>query len=132
MTVSPQPIPPTAMDSAEFLQLIRAAKSGSAEAMGRLLEQCHPYLLAIANTEMDGELAGKLGASDIVQNSMLSAQRCIVEFDGQTRSELLAWLRGILINDLQQANRYFHTAKRHVAGTPDSRWECDRRFHSSG
>ena len=98
----------------DFLQLVEAARGGCDSAMGQLLGECRPYLLAIANVELDDEINAKVGASDIVQNSILSAQRCIGDFHGGNRDELLAWLRGILIKDLQQAHRHYRAAKRHV------------------
>jgi RNA polymerase sigma-70 factor (ECF subfamily) len=101
-------------DRAEFLQLIEAARGGCDVAMGQLLQDCRPYLLAIANVELEDEIAAKVGASDIVQNSILSAQRCIRDFHGANRDELLAWLRDILIKDLQQTHRHYRAAKRHV------------------
>jgi RNA polymerase sigma-70 factor (ECF subfamily) len=106
---------PSSQSSNDFLQLVLAAKGGSDEAMDRLIRDCQPYLLAIANAELDFELAAKVGASDIVQNSMLSAQRCIDNFEGHSREELLAWLRGFLIRDLKQARRHYHAGKRNVA-----------------
>jgi len=96
------------------MQLIQAARQGCQTAIGQIVVQCRPYLLAIANDALDGEIAAKVGASDIVQNSMLSAQRCLNEFEGESEEELLAWLRGILINDLKQMHRHFHTAKRQI------------------
>mgnify|MGYP001818354913 CR=1 FL=1 len=99
---------------ADFVQLIRAAKGGCDSAMGQLVNQCRPYLLAIANVELNEEVAAKVGASDVVQNSILSAQRCLDDFHGDNREELLAWLRGILIKDLQQTHRHYRAAKRHV------------------
>ena len=100
--------------SVDFAGLIRAARNGSDQAMDQLIRECQPYLLAIANVEIDTAVARKVGASDIVQNSMLSAQRCIADFEGETREQLLAWVRGILIKDLQQAHRYYHAQRRHV------------------
>lgn len=101
-------------NSADFVQLIRAAKDGCDSAMGQLVNQCRPYLLAIANVELNKEVAAKVGASDVVQNSILSAQRCLGDFHGENREELLAWLRGILLKDLQQTHRHYRAAKRHV------------------
>ncbi|MEM6688881.1 MAG: sigma-70 family RNA polymerase sigma factor [Planctomycetota bacterium] len=98
----------------EFVDLLRAAKSGSQEAMDRLIRISQPYLLAIANSEIETKLGAKVGASDLVQNSMLSAQRCISEFNGESREELMAWLRGILLKDLKQAGRHFRSAKRNI------------------
>ena len=102
-------------DQLEFWQLVREAREGNAEAIGKLFDQCRPYLLAIANSELDDKIAGKVGASDIVQNSIVSAQRCLDQFSGSTREELLAWLRGFLINDLKETHRYYRTEKRDVA-----------------
>ena len=98
----------------EFILLLRAAKSGSQQAMSQLIRLSQPYLMAIANAEMNSDIAAKVGASDVVQNSMLSAQRCIGDFNGESREELLAWLRGILLKDLKQTNRHYRAAKRNV------------------
>ncbi|PAY19366.1 hypothetical protein CKO51_11810 [Rhodopirellula sp. SM50] len=98
----------------EFILLLRAAKSGSQQAMSQLIRLSQPYLMAIANAEMNSDIAAKVGASDVVQNSMLSAQRCIADFNGESREELLAWLRGILLKDLKQTNRHYRAAKRNV------------------
>ena len=106
--------PQSSDGSPDFLRLIRDAKGGCGESLELLIKECQPYLLAIANAEIDADIAPKVGASDIVQNSMISAQRCIGDFHGESREELLSWLRGILINDLQQTHRYYRTAKRHV------------------
>lgn len=116
---------PDALDSGQdFLELLRAAKSGSRNAMNQIIRTCQPYLMAIANAEMETDLAAKIGASDVVQTSMLSAQRCLGEFEGESREELLAWLRGILLKDLKQANRYYRAAKRNIhreSPMPDGR-----------
>ncbi len=104
----------SSIDQNDFLQLIRNAKGGCSDSLEELIRECQPYLLAIANAEIDADLAAKVGASDLVQNSMLSAQRCIGNFEGESREELLAWLRGILLNDLKQTHRYYRVAKRHV------------------
>ncbi len=106
---------PTRIDGrGEFIDLMRAARDGCQIALGRVIEQCRPYLLAIANEALDEQIAAKVGASDIVQNSLLSAQRCLDEFQGESEEELLAWLRGILINDLRQVHRHFRAAKRQI------------------
>ncbi len=98
----------------DFLRLIRDAKNGCSQSLEKLICECQPYLLAIANGELDNQISPKVGASDIVQNSILSAQRCIADFRGENRAELLAWLRGILMKDLQQTRRHYHAEKRHV------------------
>lgn len=108
------PSPAPFGDETEAAELIRRAKDGDPDALGQLIEQCRPYLLAIANAEIDSGILGKVGASDIVQTSLLSAHRCIQDFRGECRQELLAWLRSILVHDLKQTRRYFHAEKRQV------------------
>jgi RNA polymerase sigma-70 factor (ECF subfamily) len=46
--------------------LIRSARAGSAEALGKILETCRLYLMVIANAELDPELQAKFAASDLV------------------------------------------------------------------
>lgn len=100
---------------AEFIYLIEQARRGSEEAMTLLLEHCRPYLLLIANREIDVGIRAKVGASDIVQESLLTAQRAIEDFHGRSESDLLAWLRGILVNDLRDVRRrYAGTEKRDI------------------
>ena len=53
--------------------LLVAARRGSREALGNALEACRRYLLAIASRELDPDLRGKGGASDLVQETFLEA-----------------------------------------------------------
>ncbi len=94
---------------------ISAAHAGSAEALGRLWEECRQYLMLVAGQELRDDLRGKLGASDLVQDTFIEAQRDFDRFDGVTEAELLAWLRQILLNNLHDADRRFAgVAKRNV------------------
>jgi RNA polymerase sigma-70 factor (ECF subfamily) len=97
-------------------RLIQAARDGSREALGELLESCRQYLLLIANQQLDPDLRGKVGASDVVQESLLEAQRDFERFRGQTEEELLAWMRRILLNNLANVTwHYREAAKRQVS-----------------
>jgi RNA polymerase sigma-70 factor, ECF subfamily len=77
----------------QTIQLIRQARAGSNPALGRLLDGCRGYLLRIAGDDLDPRLQAKGGASDIVQETFLEAQRDFGEFTGDSEHELLAWLR---------------------------------------
>jgi RNA polymerase sigma-70 factor, ECF subfamily len=80
---------------------------------GRLLEGCRQYLLMIANEVIGPELRAKFGASDLVQDTFLEAQRHLDVFRGQTKGELRAWLRRILECRLANIRRsYLATEKR--------------------
>jgi RNA polymerase sigma-70 factor, ECF subfamily len=92
-----------------------AARAGSREALGGILEGCRRYLLAIAERQLDRELRAKGGASDLVQETFLEAQRDFARFQGTSPDELRAWLRQVLLNNVGAFTRRFvATGKRAV------------------
>jgi RNA polymerase sigma-70 factor (ECF subfamily) len=86
---------------------LAAARAGSNDALGQALEACRDYLLLIAQQEMDPNLRAKGGASDIVQETFLEAQRAFENFKGNSDEELRAWLRRILLNNLGDFRRRY-------------------------
>lgn len=84
----------------------------SAEDFAAELEACRPFLLLIAREELAESLRAKADASDLVQETFLEAQRDAVQYHGRTRPELMAWLRGILRNNLTDFHRRFQMRKR--------------------
>ena len=66
----------------------------------QLVQTCRDYLLLVANRNLDRELQGKLGASDLVQETFVRAQRNFKQFRGSSIEEFLTWLRQILLNHL--------------------------------
>jgi RNA polymerase sigma-70 factor (ECF subfamily) len=94
---------------------IREAQDGSTDALGELFEGCRQYLLLVANQELRQDLQAKVGASDLVQQTFLEAQRGFDQFDGRTQGDLLGWLRQILKNNLRDATRsYRQVSKRQI------------------
>jgi RNA polymerase sigma-70 factor (ECF subfamily) len=94
-------------------QWLPAARAGSAEALGQALEACRLYLLGVAERELHPVLRGKGGASDLVQETFLDAQRLFGRFQGNSEAELLAWLRQLLLHNLGDfSRRYQGTGKR--------------------
>jgi RNA polymerase sigma-70 factor (ECF subfamily) len=99
----------------DITRWLPAAKARQPVALGQVLEACRRYLLWIARKEMDPDLQPKAGASDLVQDTLLEAQRDIGHFQGETEGELLAWLRRLLLNNLSNfARSYRDTAKRRL------------------
>ncbi len=99
----------------ELERLLAAARSGSLEARGRLLQAFRPYLLLLAGQELPADLQSKAGASDLVQETFAEAHRDFSGFAGRTGAELLAWLQRILTrNATDLAKRYRHTDKRQL------------------
>jgi RNA polymerase sigma-70 factor (ECF subfamily) len=90
--------------------LLRDARAGNADALGRLLEGCRNYLLMVANRELSPVVQGKLGPSDLVQETLGKALEDFGRFQGGSEDELLAWLRCILRNRLRNAVRH-HLAR---------------------
>lgn len=107
---------PSLPDSSDSVaSWLTEARAGSPEALGHLLEACRLYLLQVANGEMESRLQTKVGASDLVQETYIEAQRIFDRFGGATPDELRAWLRAILLNKLATATRqYRDTAKRQI------------------
>ena len=91
----------------KFQDLIDRARDGEHAALNELFENCQDYLLFIANHQLDQDLHAKIGASDVVQETMMVAHNKFGNFEGSTRKELLGWLRGILVNDLRTTHRHY-------------------------
>ena len=100
-------------DAARWLP---AARAGSREALGQLLEAARQYLLSIARQEFDPDLRAKNSPSDVVQETFVEAQRDFGQFQGDTEAELLAWLRQLLLHRVGKLRRrYRDTQKRRLA-----------------
>lgn len=98
----------------EFGLLIFQARAGDQAALGILLERYRRYMLLIANEDISPAINQKVGASDVVQESMIHAQQNFGQFRGSTETEFRGWLRVILKNDLKKQQRYFVSRKRDV------------------
>src|SRR4051812_49212731 len=88
------------------------ARAGSQEALGQALEACRRYLLLVAQSELAPELQAKGGASDLVQQTFLEAQRDFPCFAGTSEAELLAWLRCILLHTLGKFSRQYRATQK--------------------
>jgi RNA polymerase sigma-70 factor (ECF subfamily) len=89
------------------------AMSPADDDRGSALERYRPYLLLLARMHLDPRLRGKLESSDIVQQTMLEADKARGQFRG-TEAEKAAWLRRILTNNLTNALRDALREKRDV------------------
>ncbi len=97
-----------------FHELFARAQSGDADAIAELVDHYRPYLLLIANQEIDSGTRVKTAASDVVQKSMVHAQQGFGNFAGVEEAEFRSWLRAILTNDLRKTRRGFLTQKRNA------------------
>ncbi|HEY4310077.1 MAG TPA: sigma-70 family RNA polymerase sigma factor [Pirellulales bacterium] len=90
---------------------IEAARAGSIEDFGALVSGLRDYLLFVANRELTPDLRAKISPSDVLQETFIQAQRKIADFAGSSEGELLAWLRGILLNKIQVAEQRYISAQ---------------------
>jgi RNA polymerase sigma-70 factor (ECF subfamily) len=110
-------------------RLLAAARAGSREALGEALQAYRAYLLLVAHKELDPELRAKGGASDLVQETFVDAQRLIGTFEGTTDGPWAAWLRELLLNNLADFVRRYRAGKRRVGrevGQPAGDSSMDR------
>ncbi len=101
MTATPNTQRPGLADALE------KARAGSTSSLEDLFGHCREYLLYIANRELSDAMRAKVGASDLVQESLLKAHRNFDEFRGLSEGEFLAWLRQILIRACVDARRRY-------------------------
>src|ERR1700722_12099756 len=80
---------------------------------GRSLEAFRSYLLLLARLQLDPGPSNRIDPSDVVQQTLLEAHARADQFRGDD-SALAAWLRQALANNLRDAWRALHRAKRDV------------------
>src|SRR5438132_8967108 len=96
-------------------ELMRQARTGSASALGQLLELYRHYLDLLARLQIGRRLQGKVDASDLVQETFLKAHRDFAQFRGTSEGEWVSWLRQILAMNLGHlVRRYCGTRRRDV------------------
>lgn len=117
MSIAPQNEQPDLVpaDRDSFGQLFAKSLAGCPAAFGQLLEGCRNYLLVVANEALDSGVRPKGGASDLVQDTFIEAQRDFARFRGTTERELLAWLKGILAHRVANHHRRYGAEKREIA-----------------
>jgi RNA polymerase sigma-70 factor (ECF subfamily) len=93
---------------------VAGARGATPPAVAQLLEKYRNYLLLIANAELDQGLRHKLGASDLVQDTLIRAHGNFENFKGTNEEQLRGWLRQILINQCRNARQAFRSSKRDV------------------
>jgi RNA polymerase sigma-70 factor, ECF subfamily len=96
------------------------AKHGDQRALGQLLEEHRDWLHRMAQGELRGPLAARLSASDVVQQTCLSAVRQFSAFDGASEAEFRAWLKGVHRHNIQDAVRQHGRAQKRAVGNQQS------------
>jgi RNA polymerase sigma-70 factor (ECF subfamily) len=98
------------------VDLLQQARAGDAQAAGLLLERYRPYLRVIAQRLLDEQLAARIDASDLVQQTCLSVLGRLPQFDGVGEAAFIAWLRTVHENNIRDAIRDHLHAQKRAAG----------------
>lgn len=103
---------PTISENNDVALVIAAAQGGSTQAVGQLADIYRNYLLAISRAGLSENMQAKIGASDVVQETLLDVQRDIACFRGSSETEFMSWLRQILSHKLAAICRRFTTTEK--------------------
>ena len=95
-------------------ELISLARDGRYQAKSKLLAYFREYVRLLARLHMKPMFNSKFDESDIVQETLMQADRAFHQFRGKTENELAAWLRQILANKGAAMARGYLTEKRNV------------------
>jgi RNA polymerase sigma-70 factor (ECF subfamily) len=98
--------------------LLHCARTGDIPSRILLLEQLRDRLQLFLTRllQQQPDLQSRVGASDILQQTLIRANDHFCDFLGTTSAEVLAWLRKIARNELrQEVRKHCLTRKRQVA-----------------
>jgi RNA polymerase sigma-70 factor (ECF subfamily) len=99
-------------DLPPFQRALLAARAGDREALGAILKNYERVLLHAARERLPHDLQSKGGASDLIQDTFLDAQRDFPRFAGTTEADLLAWLRCLLRHNFANFVRDYRRRER--------------------
>jgi RNA polymerase sigma-70 factor, ECF subfamily len=93
-------------------ELLRQARHGTPNALGRLLDQYRGYLRLLLRLQIGRRLRTKVDDSDLIQETFLQAHRQFERFRGKSEGELVSWLREILAGCLAGVIRHYSRQRR--------------------
>jgi RNA polymerase sigma-70 factor (ECF subfamily) len=92
--------------------LLMAARHGSRDALGQLLQAYRPLLLVLARDQLPSGLRAKGGASDLVQDTYVDAFTGFDDFKGHTPAEFCHWLEQAMRHNACDFGRRFRDTDR--------------------
>jgi RNA polymerase sigma-70 factor (ECF subfamily) len=102
-------------DQDETLNLLRGAEQGDRDAVDQLMDRHRDSLHRMIRCRLNPGVAGRMDASDIVQEALLTASRRLAEYLQNPRMPFHAWLRQLARDRLADAYRHELADKRNVA-----------------
>lgn len=98
----------------EVVELLDRARRGDRDATDRILSLYRPYLRLVVGGKLPKLAARRMDGSDIVQHTLIDAERGLPDFRGGSEPELTAWMVKLLERNLLQSIRHNTAEKRDV------------------
>jgi RNA polymerase sigma-70 factor, ECF subfamily len=95
-------------------QLISRAAAGSDEAVNELLERHRAALRRLVQFRLDRRIAGRVDASDVVQDVLLEASRRLRDYVTDPKMPFHLWLRQLAQDRMIDLHRRHHAQRRSV------------------
>src|SRR6185436_15518189 len=102
-------------DTCETTELLAAAGRGDLQAVNRLFSSHREYLKRVINIRLDQQLRGRIDPSDVVQETLVVANRRINDYLDRRPTTFRLWLRMTALEMLIDHRRYPRRLKRDVA-----------------
>jgi RNA polymerase sigma-70 factor (ECF subfamily) len=100
--------------SVDFESLLKAARTEAEPALGDLVGRYRKLLKMLVRSQVQGPMQAKADASDVVQETLLTAVKGFTAFRGSTEAAMIAWLRSILAGQLANLYRHHYAARRTI------------------
>jgi len=101
-------------DSEQTQQLLHAAREGDASAVNDLLERHRDSLRRMVQARLDRAVAGRVDASDVVQDVLLEAHGRLNDFIQNGSMPFHLWLRHLAKDRMIDVHRRHHAHRRSV------------------
>ncbi|QDT33006.1 sigma-70 family RNA polymerase sigma factor [Thalassoglobus polymorphus] len=106
---------PSESPNEELLELVAKAQAGDESALGELLDTYRDQLRTLAERELDYQMTARVDASDVVQQTFLSACKKVNDFQGKSEQEFVAWIYQIHRHNIQDLlRRHLGAEKRNL------------------
>jgi RNA polymerase sigma-70 factor (ECF subfamily) len=99
-------------DAEPTQELLRHARAGDGEAVNRLMDRHRDSLRRMVQMRLDRALAGRVDASDIVQDVLWEASRRLSDYLGNAKLPFHLWLRELAKDHVIDAHRRHRKAQR--------------------
>jgi RNA polymerase sigma-70 factor (ECF subfamily) len=118
-------------DSDQTQELLQNAGQGDADAVNQLLDRHRDSLRRMVQFRLDRALAGRIDASDIVQDVLLEAHQRLADYISDAKLPFHLWLRQLAKDRIIDMHRRHRVAQRRSVDREQSLAAPDYAEHSS-